>query len=48
MTSAPGNCNRKIREKDKVLVPHLHTVLYVHFLQAIVNPPAVGDEYTYR
>lgn len=23
-------------------------MLYVHFPQTIVNPPAVGDEYTYR
>lgn len=27
---------------------HLHMLLYMHFPQTIVNPLAVGDEYTYR
>lgn len=34
------------RKRDPV--PHLHTALYMHFPQTIVNPLAVGDEYTYR
>lgn len=43
-----GIYNRKRTQKDKVPVPHLHMVLYMHFPQTIVNPVAVGDEYTYR
>lgn len=43
-----GIYNRKVTEKDKVPVPHLHTLLFMHFPQTIVNPLAVGDEYTYR
>lgn len=46
MASASQWYNRERRERDKV--PHLHTVLYMHFPQTIVNPLAVGDEYTYR
>lgn len=39
---------RKAAEKDKVPVPRLHMVLYMHYPQTIVNPLAEGDEYTYR
>lgn len=35
-------------QKRKVPVSLLHTVLCLHFPQTIVNPDAVGDEYTYR
>lgn len=35
-------------QKRKVPESHLHTVLYMHFPHTIVNPVAVGDEYTYR
>lgn len=35
-------------QKRKVPVFYFHMVLYMHFPQTIVNPVAVGDEYTYR